>query len=128
MPVGDFLLGAVVLVVLWGPAAFAGVVVARRCGPATSGIVRVVAGGLVTAVLVLAATVVPAILGVLDRGTACVASLLIAAAVVVAARRGPPRRRAYASPVPAPAGKDRPAGFVALGVVAVAAVAGLALL
>src|SRR3954454_25210800 len=126
MPVGDFLLGAVVLVVLWGPAAFAGVVVARRC--ATSGIVRVVGGGLVPAVLVLAATVVPAIFGVLGRGTACVASLLIAAAVVVAARRRPPRRPAYESPAPAPAGKDRPAGFVALDRVAVAAVADLELL
>src|SRR4051794_11548954 len=128
MPVGDFLLGAVVLLVLWGPAALAGVVVARRCGPATSGIVRVVAGGVVTAAVVLAATVVPAIFGVLDRGTACVASLLIAAAVVVPARRRPPRRRADESPDPAPGGRDRPAGLVALGVVGVAAVAGLALL
>lgn len=114
---GEYLVGCGLLAAVLAAAAVAAVVVVRRRLPWLRGAPRLLAGALVATLAVMAVHLVPAMLGVLSRGTVLVAAALLGAAVVALVR---PAAEAAPAPEAAPSAEP-PEGRLSWVLVALAA-------
>lgn len=82
MPLGDYLVGLAFFLVTWGAVGAATALVLRRRLGAVLGAPRAVAAGVVATAGLLAVHLVPLALGVLSRGTAALAALVVLVVVL----------------------------------------------
>ena len=81
MPLGDYLLGLLIIAVTWGAAIVAGWLVVDRRVPRVGGLPRVLAVAMVALAALIAAHLLPGLVGLLSRWSALAVSLALAALV-----------------------------------------------
>src|SRR4051794_23644297 len=81
MPLGDYLLGLLIIALTWGAAIVSGWLVVDRRVPRVGGLPRFLAVAMVALAALIAAHLLPGLVGLLSRWSALAVSLALAALV-----------------------------------------------